>query len=409
MSSYDHLYKPASPNFSINNLDPDRKTIVISLPKPPDITKIDGYGLPPEKQFFKRWITPQSLIDIERESIKELQDIQRQNRQETVTGYKIIERFWNKFDDRQEELKDEIEFIKHFWWHRLHGYWFFNNGQPTYITGKHFAFLNMFWQPDIKKNGGYPEYRDRHRREFLFREYLEHATETFANRDEKGFAIPNEDGNYDMIDMGVRVFYGDIHPKSRRNGSTMMSLSDMIEDAETHIGHYSTFRSMDGDNAEEHYNKKLLTAWGNRAYWIRPMWQGTNQPTQIKYYPPRNNYNDDCLLSIIDYTKSASETKKDGSKINRLINDEGGKMVESSALIRWDVDKNSLALGDGTDIIGYSSNISTVEDINFAGLAFLDLLEQSNFYQRGDNGQTSSGLADMGFPAYDGQENFIDF
>jgi len=408
---YTELYVPADTVFAINNLDPDRKTIVLSLPKPPNVNTIDNFGLHPDEQYFKRWKTPKKLLTIEKEVLRELQDIQKGNRQETVTGYKIIDKFWDKVEEERDDLEAEIDFIKKLWWHRMNGYWFYNDGKPTYITGRHFMFLNFFYQPDITTNDGYPEYRDRHRREFLFREYLRHATETFAKRDERGWAVPNADGSYDMIDVGSRVSYGDIHPKSRRNGSTMMALCDMIESSERSFGIYSTIISKDGEATEEHYNLKLLPSWVMRPYFLKPVWQGSSQPTQIKYFPPKNYYGNEALMSVIDYTVSASETKKDGSKFNgELVCDEEGKVsgLGVNVLQRWDVNKNALALGDGTKILGYSTHISTVEDINAAGMAFLDMLELSDFYQRGESGQTTSGLMAHLYPSYDGQENFID-
>jgi len=408
-SDYTELYVPADKYFKINDRDLDRKTIVISLPNPPTLETIDGFGLHPDQQFFKRFKTPQKLVTIEREVLRELQEIQRGNRQETITGYKIIDKFWDKVEEEADELEEEINFIKRVWYYRIYGYWFFNDGKPTYITGRHFMFLNFFYQPDIDRNDGYPEYRDRHRREYLFREYLRNTTETFARRDDKNIALPEADGSYKMIDIGSRVSYGDVHPKSRRNGSTMMALSDMIESSERGFGIYSTIISKDGESTEEHYNLKLLPAWSNRPYFIKPVWQGSSQPTQIKYFPPKNHYSNESLNSIIDYTVSANETKKDGSKFNGdLVSDEEGKSQTINVLTRWDVNKNALALGDGTNIIGYSTHISTVEEINAAGLAFLDMIELSDFYQRGDNGQTMSGLDAMFYPSYDGQENFID-
>ena len=385
-TDYRELYQPADTWFAINDRDKGRKTIVLSLPKPPKLSLIDYYGEHPDNQYFRRFKTPPRLLSIEREVLRELQDIQKSNRQETVTGYKIIDRFWDKVEEERDDLEKEIDFIRKIWYHRINGYWFFNDGKPTYITGRHFMFLNYFYQPDIKENDGYPEYRDRHRREFLFREYLRHATETFAKRDERGWAVPNDDGSYEVIDIGSRVFYGDIHPKSRRNGSTMMALSDMIESSERGFGIYSTLISKDGDSTEEAYNLKLLPAWINRPYFLKPIWQGSSQPTQIKYFPPKNYYNSEALMSMIDYTISAGETKKDGSKINGdQVDDEPGKTINANVLTRWDINKNSQALGDGTKILGYSTHISTVEDINAAGMAFLDMLELSDFYQRGDN------------------------
>lgn len=408
---YEHLYREEDREFRINDRDPDRKTIVLSLPPAPKNKHlIDGHGLHPDEQYFRRLEIPKRLKALEVETIRELQDIQRNvNKQEAVTGAKIIERFWAKVEDNPEEYEDEIAFIKKLWWHRFYGYWFYNDGQPTYITGRHFMFLNFYHQPDIDFNGGYPEYRDRHRREYLFRDYLRTTTETFAKRDEKGWAIPEEDGVYQVVDMGMRLVFGDIHPKSRRNGSTMMGLNDMIEEAERKSGAYSTMISKDGESAEKHWAKSLLPAWTSRPYFIRPMWQGSSSPNQIKYFPPRNAYSGDSLMSLIDYTESASEIKQDGNKINgMLLADEEGKMVEAQALTRHNVNKNAQSLGDGATILGYTSHISTVEDISQAGQEFLDLLGQSEFYQRGNNGQTLSGLVAMFFPAYDGLEGFID-
>jgi hypothetical protein len=346
-TDYSELYVPADTFFEINNLDPDRKTIVLSLPKPPKLELIDGFSLHPDEQYFRRFKTPAKLLSIERDVLRELQDIQKSNRQETVTGYKIIDKFWDKVEEERDDLENEIDFIRKIWYFRFNGYWFFNDGKPTYITGRHFMFLNFFYQPDIKENDGYPEYRDRHRREFLFREYLRHATETFAKRDERGWAISNDDGGYDIVDVGSKVSYGDIEPKNRRNGSTMMGLSDMIEDSERAFGVYSTIISKDGDSTEEAYNLKLLPAWVNRPYFIKPVWQGSSQPTQIKYFPPKNYYTSEALMSIIDYTVSAGETKKDGSKFNGfLLMDEEGK-----------------CLGFSTPIIMYDGNIKQVQDI----------------------------------------------
>ena len=346
---YEHLHKEEDRSFKINDLDLDRKTIVLSLPAAPKRKDlIDGWNLPTEEQYFRRLEIPKRLKSLEVETIRELQDIQRNvNKQEAVTGAKIIEKFWSKIEDNPEEHEDEIAFIHRLWWHRFYGYWFYNDGQPTYITGRHFMFLNFFYQPDITFNGGLPEYRDRHRREYLFRDYLRTSTESFARRDEKGMAIPEDDGTYVMQDIGMRIFFGDIHPKSRRNGSTMMSLGDMIEDTEKAFGIYSTIVSKDGDSTEAHYTKKLLPAWSSRPYFMKPVWQGSASPNQIKYFGARNSFSGEFLMGTIDYTVSASEIKQDGNKINgMLVCDEEGKCLRF-----------------GTEVLLYDGSIKNVEDI----------------------------------------------
>jgi hypothetical protein len=188
-----------------------------------------------------------------------------------------------------------------------------------------------------------------------------------------------------------------------------MSLNDMIEESERDFGIYSTIISKDGEATEEHYNTHLLPAWAERPLFIKPIWNGGNSPKQIKYFPPRNAFMIEGLKSVIDYTVSAGELKKVGSKFNGYISfdEEGDSAANIDVLARWDANKNAMALGDGSIILGYCSHISTVEEINSSGKAYLDMLELSDFYQRGDNGQTTSGLAAMMFPAYDGQEGFI--
>ncbi len=40
------------------------------------------------------------------------------------------------------------------WDRRLNGFWFYNNGKPTYITGLHYFYL-VHWKIDV----GYPDFR----------------------------------------------------------------------------------------------------------------------------------------------------------------------------------------------------------------------------------------------------------
>ena len=53
------------------------------------------------------------------------------------------------YDSRYEEYK------KQEWMRRLNGFWFMSYGQPVYLTGLHYLFL-QFWQIDI----GFPDFRE---------------------------------------------------------------------------------------------------------------------------------------------------------------------------------------------------------------------------------------------------------
>ena len=407
-SKLEILYKPADRYFVVNNLDKDSEDIPISLPEPPVLEEIDGYGLHPDEQYFRRFEVPQKLKTLEKIVLDKLRDKQRANKQRAITGYKLMTAYWWEIEADFDSYKAEIAFIRKVWYHRIYGYWFFNDGKPTYITGRHFMFLNFFNLPDIKINNGYPEYRDRHRREYLFREYLHATTETFGKRDKNGFGVADENGNYEIIDAGVRLFHGDIHPKSRRNGSTMMGICDMVEEAERGTGIYSTIVSKDGTATEDHWEKRMMPFWTARELFLRPIWDGGGRPLTVKYKMPRSIFGEKSLNSVIDYVDSAGEVKKDGDKINgMLVCDEEGKAEGGlDVLKRWGVYRRAMATGP--KIYGYSSHISTVEEMGDGASAFLYMMELSNFYQRDDHGQTMSGLAMMFYPAYVGREGFID-
>jgi len=406
-SSLEPLYKPADKYFVINNLDEDSDDIPISLPEPPDIREIDGYGLHPDEQYFHRLEVPRKLKTLERVIINELNEKRDKNSENAITGYKLMKAYWKEIESQIDNYKAEIGFIHKVWYHRIYGYWFFNDGKPTYITGRHFMFLNFFNLPDIKINDGYPEYRDRHRREYLFREYLRTTTETFSVKDKHDFAITSDNNCYDVIDAGVRIFWGDIHPKNRRNGSSIMAINDMIEDAERCSGIYSTIVSKDGESTKKHWNDNLMPMWMRRPLFLKPMWDGGSRPAVIRYKMPRNVFGETGLDSTIDTVDSAGEVKQDGSKLNgMLVADEEGKTVGVNVLKRWGVNRRAMAVGPR--ILGYSSHISTVEEMGDSASSFLHMMELSNFYQRDDHGQTLSGLAMMFFPAYDGLEGFID-
>ena len=183
-------YMPAEKSFLVNFGSKNLKPIRISLPKPPKIEQIDGYGLPSHQQVFKRKEFPPALIALEKQAYDHFKAKKINN------NYEIQEYFWDTLKAKAKELKEEIKFMKHFIWHMHNGYWCFIDGQPTYIPGWHFSYLHLHYMT-LEKGEGYPEFSIRQNRRFLFREYIYNTTETFADVDEKGKAI-KVDGKYRM-------------------------------------------------------------------------------------------------------------------------------------------------------------------------------------------------------------------
>lgn len=105
------------------------------FPMCPPPTQIDGYGLKEKQQKFERVDIPESFDDLE-------------------------------YDEDGNAIYEEVhvDFIKREWDRVTNGYWFFNKGVPTYITGDYYFYLN-FW---ALESGSNPEYRDADRKFFLF-------------------------------------------------------------------------------------------------------------------------------------------------------------------------------------------------------------------------------------------------
>ena len=404
------LYKPADTYFIVNDDDPDLTPIRLSLPQPPDATLIDGYGLHPDEQCFAYMDVPKRLRIIEKEVADKLRDAYSRNTNNTITIEKAVETFWSIFEERRDELQQEEEYIKNIHWYRTYGYWFYNDGKPTYMPPDYFDFLNFWRMQDVPQNGGRPEYRDDDRIKYLYWHYLETCTETFSDLDKQGKAI-RVDGVYNTQDVGGRVFYGGVEPKYRRRGATHQACHKIKKGVESMFGGYGTIISMDGDNAVVHFTKKLLPALNEYPMFLKPRWDGNNTSKNIKYRTRNNDYLNPCLNGLIDYTESAGEMKNDGDKLHYYLSDEEGKASKSSGdiLERWNVNKLAQSTGGGSSIVGFCLHPSTVEMMNEGGTAYRKLTELSDFYRRiPGKGQTLSGLGLIFFPAHRGLENFID-
>ena len=392
----------------INEDDDDITPIYVSTPPPPELSLIDGYGLDADDQYWRRLEMPPKLKKLEDKAFKSLLMIQERNRQETVQGYKVYQMFWKLLEEEQDDLRDEIEWIKRMWWYRVHGYFFFNDGEPVYCTGEYFDYLN-FWY--IKDSETWVEFREEDRRISAFSHYLRTTTETFAKLSpDTGRGIPNDDGTYDMVDVGSRTFYGDMKPKFRRCGETQWACHGIWHGASTTPAAYGTIISMDGDNAEKHYYKKMIPSWNKYPMFLKPIWVGSKRPTTIYLQEPPNVFHIEGLGSSIDYAESGGVSKNDGDSLSFCLSDEEGKS-KSPIAERWNVNKIAMSTGGGTSIRpnAYAWHPSTVEDLGEGAPEYLKMWELSNFYERIPIiGQTHSGLARIFIPAYKKLEGYID-
>jgi len=404
-----NLYKEHDKSFVINADDEDLTPIRISLPEPPPLELIDGYGLHPDNQYFKRKEIPDKLKELQRRVYRDIEEENLTNHNKSVNGYTITRRFWDEVYGNIDDYKEEIKFINDFWFYSVYGYWFYNDGKPTYIPGRYFHFLNTWYMKDVIQNEGYPEYRDKDRRKYLLMEYLYTTGETFKRIDpESGKPIKSGD-KYKLKDLGKRLFFGTVEPKCRRSGATQQGVHNVFyEITIMKKGGYGTIISMDGDNATAHYKKKFLPYWKNLPLCFKPVWAGNSITKGIEFSMPKNVYGKYEIGGSIGITESASEIKNDGDKLHAALVDEAGKTSRSDVMERHNVNKLGMSTGHGSKINGWCTNPSTVEDIGEYGDGYRMLCESSGFYERKNDGQTNSGLALVFFSALDGMEGFID-
>jgi hypothetical protein len=388
-------YKQPDRFLWVNTGDKDLTPIRIDLPKAPEYHLIDGFGKPAKDQMWAPPKLPRRLKEIAKKG-----------------KYETIDEIWDELQKNQDIYEDEIKFIKKQWYYRLNGYWFFNNGKPTYIDGWHYFYI-AWWKIDV----GLPKYRDRDRKFFLFARHIYLERKTFTHIDEKGNAIRNEEtGYFDLIDTGGRVFYGFNYPKHRREGATYKAECINYEIISRTIGAWGGIQSMNEVQGRKCFIKHLIGPWKKLPFFFKPNYEGSTSPkTEISFSPPARRLSSKGsiasseigLESMINFGP-ADPGSYDGDKLYCHHDDEVGKLKKG--LSCWDrhlVVKECLSMG--SDIIGFTIKTSTVGEMERGGgKAFKHQCSMSDYFVRTPNGQTRSGLATLFISAEEGLQGFID-
>ena len=384
-------YRKEDTHYFVNE-DRDLTPIKIPLPECDDISKIDGFGLPAKEQKFTLQKYPQKLKRLEKDC-----------------GYNI-ETIWTRLNANQIFYRDEIKWIRKQWYYRLFGYWFFNNGKPTYLDPWHFFYLN-YWELDI----GLPEYRDRDRRWYLAQRFAYDDTFDFTNKDAEGNAIAEQDGTYKMYDTGRHICWGTTDEKFRRAGDTYKSLCAGFCEITTALVKNMGIQGEVGDTGKKNFSF-VVHAWRKMPFFFQPAFDNpTNPQEKLNFTTPSQRGMtanviglDSGLESTITYATTSNRGFYDGKKLLWYVSDEDGKCIEEQIVTRWGVVRKSLSTGKIRQ--GFSIHPTTVGDMeDEGGKNFYELAHnQSNYYKRNENGETESGLYNFYFRATDGMEGFID-
>lgn len=290
---------------------------------------------------------------------------------------------WNRKDNAfKSKYVDmiETEFDR-----RENGFWFINNGKPTYITGTHYMYLQ--W---TKIDVGLPDFRESNRIFYIF---------------------------WEACKADSRAF-GMCYLKNRRSGFSFMSSAEtsntgtIVRDARLGI------LSKTGSDAKKMFTDKVVPIVRNYPFFFKPIQDGMDNPkTELAFRVPaskitRKNMDEERdddiegLDTTIDW-KNTADNSYDGEKLLLLVHDESGKWEKPENILNnWRVTKTCLRLG--SKIIGKCMMGSTSNALSKGGENFKKLYYDSDPNKRSANGQTKSGLYSLFIPMEWNMEGFID-
>jgi hypothetical protein len=331
--------------------------LLVVLPKQPKRSEILFHDQPKAMQLWRRIPMPEEL-----QKVRSMDE-----------WYEKPSEFRRKFSG----------FIEKEFERRRNGVWFYNYGVPTYITGRHYMFLQ--WS---KIDIGFPSYLAFQREIFLHMAACE--------------ADPR--------------CIGQLYTKCRRSGYTNVCSSVLVDEATQVKDKLLGIQSKTGKDSQENiFMKKVVPIFKSYPFFFKPIQDGTTNPRmELAFREPskritkknKTSQKGDALNTIINW-KNTTNNAYDGEKLHMLYLDEAGKW-EKPVDIReaWRIERTCLIVG--RKIVGKALVGSTVNPMDKGGKEYKDLWADSDPNQRNANGRTRSGLYRLFIPSYQSLEGFFD-
>ena len=331
--------------------------LLVVLPKKPRKSQILFHDQPKKLQMWKRTPMPEEM-----QRIRSMDE-----------WFEKPAEFRNKFRSYIEQ-----EFQR-----RRDGVWFYNNGKPTYITGRHYMFLQ--WS---KIDVGYPS-------------YLAFQKDIFTHMA--------------ACEADPRCF-GQLYTKCRRSGYTNVCSAVLVDEASQVKEKLLGIQSKTGKDSQENiFMKKVVAIFRSYPFFFKPIQDGTTNPRmELAFREPskritKNNKTSqigDALNTVINW-KNTTNNAYDGEKLHMLYLDEAGKWEKPTDIREaWRIERTCLIVGKR--VVGKAMVGSTVNPMNKGGEEYRELWTDSDPNERNQNGRTRSGLYRIFIPAYNALEGFFD-
>jgi hypothetical protein len=265
------------------------------------------------------------------------------------------------FEDCEEVRRQQ-------WFWRINGRWFYNNGEPTYITGLHWFYLSH-WYIDV----GLPSYFNYDRKRFYHIQYC-----------------VDDPNSYGRVEVGPR-----------RMGKTYMGGVFLFETVSRMKYALGTIQSKTGADSKKVFGKAIVSQFRKLPHFFQPVYDtstGTIPKSEIRFFNTSkkghkasiSDYSEE-LESIIDF-RSSGEYAVDGEKVQAYLGDEIFKTEEVNIYNRHKVVRECLVDNITGKIIGKAFYSSTVEEVEGHLETYQKFWYDSNPQERDANNHTKTGL-----------------
>ena len=300
------------------------------------------------------------------------------------------DQYWTRLDVPNGLTPDNedayAEYIVEEFRRRREGIWFFNNGEPVYLTGTHYFALQWVKMED---SGGYMDFRHAQKNMYYFTKAC-------------------------IVDMRC---LGELFVKSRRTGFTYQIICEMLNDSTSTINSRLGITSKSDSDAEKAFSK-FSYGFLNLPFFFQPVVKGTlDSKKLLEFAKPsdrskaakkkQDTNTDGYLNTLIDYMPTV-DSSYDGQKMFRYLGDECSKWNRGANFEKhWG--QVSPTFDEGGKIVGKAFVGSTVNAMNKGGAEFKSLYLASDIKKRDKTtDRTPSGLYSFFLPAHKNMTEFTD-
>lgn len=257
------------------------------------------------------------------------------------------------------------------------GYWFYNNGVATYITGKNYFYLN-WWklEDDI-----YPDYRDADRRYFLFLNHWEN----------------------------VLWCIGIARGKKRREGASSQACSNLIYECIFYTNSNCGLVSKTNVDSRDTFLEMVSFGYNQLPVFLKP--RQTNRADSVTEltFAAKIEKGKTALKgqrSKVNY-RAPVENAYDRGRLSRVLADEGGKWPIDVKFSKF-ISKVTKTMVKGAKRVGFCEAPSTVNELTKGGGAEFKKFWDGASQFKSMHKKTPNRFVTYFTPAYDNYEGFID-